>query len=254
MIAVLGALRDELRGIHKQLHLEETPGQHTWRSFRANYANKEILLVHTGIGREKAEAATEFILRHYPVTTLISLGFAGALAEGLEAGDLVLCQSLLETAGSAACHSDPELVATAAETAEETAVRLISGSSVTAGWLVTNADAKAALGSAFSAQAVDMEGYWIARIALARQVAFLAVRAISDTLNQSLPPLDQFFGINGEWLQKDALRFFLTSPKDLAKLPRIYMNARRARKSLTRFFCACIPKLQGGQSKKHSLR
>jgi hypothetical protein len=150
---------------------------------------------------------------------------------------------LLSTCDSETCESDPELIAIAASGLQERAARFITGSTITADHLVKAASDKAALGSAFRAHIVEMESYWIAKSASARKVPFLAVRAVSDTLDQSLPPLDRFIGPSGELRQTEALRHFAGNPGDLAKLPQIFTYARRARESLARFFRVYIPKL-----------
>lgn len=134
MIALLAAMREEIIGVQKRMVVEETLARHGWRLFRGEYGKKEILLVQTGIGGEKAEAA-------------------------------------------------------------------------------------------------------------ARQIPFLAVRAISDTLTQSLPQFDRFSNLRGAQLWREAIRHFLARPGELAQVPWVYRNALQARKSLTCFLDAFVPRL-----------
>jgi hypothetical protein len=104
-------------------------------------------------------------------------------------------------------------------------------------------EAKSALSKAFQADVVDMESYWIGRIASAREVPFLAVRAISDTLRDSLLPFSRFIDMNGKLLQQRAILYFLSHPQHLSKLFALSRSARRARKNLTAFLDYLIVKL-----------
>ncbi len=246
MIALLAAMREELIGVQKRMVVKETLVQHGWRLFRGEYKKKEILLVQTGVGREKAEVATDFVLERYPISTLISFGFAGALSPTLRVGDVVLCLKLHcksnQNAGSldASAHS---LLPLATQAAQETALCLHMGDNVTVDELVTQPEEKQTLGQTFRALTVDMESYWVARAVSARQIPFWGVRAISDTLTQSLPNFDRFSNLSGLQLWKEALLHFLARPRELAKVPRVYRNALQARKSLTCFLDAFVPRL-----------
>ena len=79
MLAIVGALKEEMVDLQRRMSLEQTFAWWRCRIYRGNYAKRDVLLLQTGTGKERAEIATRFILEHYPVTALISLGFAGAL-------------------------------------------------------------------------------------------------------------------------------------------------------------------------------
>jgi adenosylhomocysteine nucleosidase len=246
VIALLAAMREEIIGVQKRMIVEATLVQPGWRLFRGEYGKKEVLLVQTGIGKEKAEAAAEFVLERYPISRLISFGFAGGLSPILRVGDVVLCLKLHCKSNSDAGSldgPDHSLLSLAVQVARERAIRLHLGDNVTVDALVTQPEDKQVLGETFNAMAVDMESYWVARAASARQIPFLAVRAISDTLTQSLPRFDQFSTLGGARLWKEAILHFLTRPGELAQVPRVYRNGLRARKSLTCFLDALVPRL-----------
>ncbi|HEX2924489.1 MAG TPA: hypothetical protein VHS28_10755 [Chloroflexota bacterium] len=104
-------------------------------------------------------------------------------------------------------------------------------------------DEKDAVGKSFGAVAVDMESYWVAAISKDRRVPFLAVRAISDQLGQSLPRVDRFVGEEGQLLWMGAAMHFATHPVDLLKLPSLYRGASSAAGSLTGFLIDLVPRL-----------
>jgi len=246
MLALLGALKEDISDLRKGIALKES---YTWQNchiYAGNYRGKSVVLAQTGMGRERAESATEFILGRYPVTALISFGFAGALKENLQIGDVVLCSTLYSNNGAAKgnpCSSDSSLISLSLQALQGTVTRLSQGKSVTVAQAASSPDAKLALCQTFDADIVDMESYWIGKIASAREVPFLAIRAISDTLQDSLLPFDRFIDMNGKLLRQRAIAYFLSHPQHLVKLLSLSHSARRARKNLTAFLDYLIVKL-----------
>lgn len=249
IIAVLGAIREEMIDLRKQMAIEETITVQGCQIYKGKYRDKDVLLLQTGPGKERVERAAKFILERYPVTALLSLGFAGALTEELKIGDVILCPVLYcgsqqlhgESKSGSPCYSDANLFLLAAQARCET-FRLFQGSAVTVEGPVSEPEVKKALGKALSAKAVDMESYWIARVALAKNVPFLAVRAVSDTVEDSHLPFDQFWD-SGTWRWQRVVLYFLARPQQLTKLLCLHRNARRARGSLTAFMDCFMAKL-----------
>jgi adenosylhomocysteine nucleosidase len=250
MIALLGALREEVSGLRKQMGLVEVLAQPTCRLYRGEYRGGDVLLVQTGMGRQRAEAATELILERYAVDTLVSLGFAGALTEELEVGDAVICATLHCAPGPVqnstqhiAFSSDDSLLRLAAQVLDDTAMRGRIGCSVTVPQLASSPKARRELGRAFNADIVDMESYWIAQIASAKQIPFVTVRTISDTWQDHLPPFDQMVTAEGRLKWKGLFSYFLRHPQHLAMLYSLSQNARRARGHLTTFSDSFVAQL-----------
>ena len=250
MIAFLGALREEVSGLQRQMGLEEVFAGPTCHLYGGEHRGKDILLAQTGMGRQRAETATELVLERHSVTALISFGFAGALTEELEVGDLLICETLhcapgptLEATGPRSYSSDDGLLRLATGALGGTTPRFRIGSGVTVPHIVRSPEERRELGRAFHADIVDMESYWIARIASDRQIPFVAVRAISDTWQDNLPPFDQMTTSDGGLKWKEASSYFLRRPQHLAKLLTLSHNARRARDSLTACADCLVAKL-----------
>jgi adenosylhomocysteine nucleosidase len=240
MIALLGALEEEVSDLRRQMTLEEIPAIPGCHLSRGEDRGRDVLLAQTGIGRERVEAATKLILERYPVTTLVSLGFAGALVEELEVGDVVICSTvhcatgrIEEATRQRSYCSDDGLLRLATNALEGTTARYHVGSGVTVPRIVSSPAKKQELGQAFQAYIVDMESYWIARIASYKRIPFVAVRAISDARRDNLPPFDQMLTTNGRWQWKKTLSHFLHHPQHLAALPGLSRDVRRARRNLT---------------------
>lgn len=240
MLALLGTLKEEISDLRREMVIREVINQSGCKLYRGKYENRDILLVQTGLGKERAESATKHVLEHYPITTLISLGFAGALADDLNIGDVIICCTLHRAKGWMQQDLNPEpfssdttLVTMIIEALEDARVKFRCGSSVTVPQPVSSPEAKRDLGRACRAEGVDMESYWIARVASAKRVPFMAVRTISDTVRDSLPPFDQILDSDGTWHWNRAVHYFVFHPQHLVKLLALYRNARQARRSLT---------------------
>lgn len=243
MLVLLGALKEEIVDVRRRMVLEETFAQDDCRMYRGKYRSKDILLVQTGMGREKAERATALVLERYPVTALVSLGFARALTEQSKAGDIILCTTLFcenkhaheELESVSSYRSSPDLIYLALRALEGTTARFRQGKSVTVSRPVSDPGDKRALGETFHAEVVEMENYWIAGIASASNVPFMAVRIILDTMQDSLPAFDRILDSNGKWRWHGAVPYFVSRPQHLISLFVLYRKARQARRSLTAF-------------------
>ncbi len=242
MIALLGAVWNEVSDLVGDTFFEKSVSWHGLRLWQGEYAGQKVLLVQTGMGKERAESAAGFILKNYPVQTALSFGFGGALAPHLTIADLIFCQSLHDASAAhpgPAYDSDRDLIALAARVAERQGLHAEIGDGLTVDHLVCLPEEKQALEQKFSAQVVDMESYWVARC-MAERCRFLALRSISDTSIESLPPFDRFVGSQGEWLWKEMAAYLLARPQRLAGIPPIFFHTRQARKSLTHFLRAFL--------------
>ncbi len=250
MLALLGAMEEEVAGLRKRLAIKEEIREQSGIVYHGDYRGKDILLVRTGIGGTRAGAAARLVLERFPVTALVSFGFAGGIAGGLRCGDTVIATTL-HTAGKPdspqrpAFHSSAEMVAVALQAAEKTGVKLRQGKCLTVNRVVCTPQEKQKLGADFRTDIVEMESYWIARTAIEKQVPFLAVRTLSDTVNDYLPPFDRMVTGEGRLLLGGALLYFAAHPWELFTLLRFQRHARLAGRRLDSFLDAFITTWNG---------
>jgi adenosylhomocysteine nucleosidase len=242
MLAILGAFGQEIVDLRRQMVIEEVVARRDCKLYRGKFKNKDALLVKTGMGKERAENATKFILEGYPVTAIISLGFAGGLAPELKIGDVVVCSTLLGSSGLGQEEQmlepfapDANLLALASQGPGDRSISFRLGSGVTVLQLESSTQKLHGLGETFHADIVDMESYWIARIASDRQVPFIAIRSISDTSQHSVQPFDRILTVDGEVLWKKAVLCFLLHPQYLMNTFALFRNTRLAKRNLAAF-------------------
>ena len=138
----------------------------------------------SGVGQEAARNAAQLIIDGHQPHTLISAGFAGALAPHLEHGTGLVPERILDD--NQQCiyplgHSDQSLWP--GENIIDSKTTLITVDSV-----ITSKEKKARLRQETHADLVDMESAAVALVAQNANVQFLAVRVISDTSEETLPP------------------------------------------------------------------
>jgi adenosylhomocysteine nucleosidase len=152
--------------------------EHDGRHYRL-FENGEAALVCAGIGAEAARRATEAIIREVNPVRVISVGFAGALDNSLQVGQVLQPRTVINAADG---------VRTEVGSGEGVLV-----SSAT----VADQEQKIRFGETYGASAVDMEAAAVAQGARARGVEFAVLKAISDAADFSLPAIEGFVADDG---------------------------------------------------------
>jgi adenosylhomocysteine nucleosidase len=126
---------------------------------------RRIVIVESGVGRQRASRATEaLILGHHP-RWIISAGFAGALDDRLKQGDILIADTIVDADGA----------------------QLAIDFKLAVDRVIRDTAEKRELGKRHGALAVDMESMGVARVCSSDKVRFLSVRVIVDTVDRTLP-------------------------------------------------------------------
>jgi adenosylhomocysteine nucleosidase len=122
-----------------------------------------------GVGTERAGQAARALAGTRSVDGLLSIGFCGALCEGLAPGELIL-------GGTTDLAASPELLALAEKTLPHR-----KGAVATVERVLLEVQEKRKVAAETGAVAVDMESAAVARAARERGVPFLAAKVVIDT-------------------------------------------------------------------------
>lgn len=166
-LLIVAALRQELAPFHN----------------RCRNGNRSLI---TGMGAARAHRVVEEWLKRHSCRGIVSTGFAGGIQPGLEAGDLVVAEDVVEADSGE--HFHPTL-----QVSSQIPVR--TGRLVSSRAVAWTRSAKVSLGVRFQALAVDMETAAVARIAESQGVPWMAVRAVLDPMEEHLLSLRIFRGI-----------------------------------------------------------
>jgi len=180
------------------------------------FENRSVIVVCGGIGAEAARRACEAAIAIYHPGGLVSAGFAGALTASQQVGDVVIPEQIVDVRDGSRFN---------AVTGEG---RLVSFSEI------ASQEQKASLAKAYEAKAVDMEAASVARSAQIHGVGFMAVKAISDEVHETLPDMRPFIEGNGEFRVGRLVTFAAVRPWLWPRLFMLARNSAKASKALCR--------------------
>lgn len=201
-VGIIGAMDSELSLLlaSVQQHRKETVYGLMFHT--GILSGQRIVLVKAGIGKVHAARCAQLLIDHYHPDAIINTGIAGGLAPGLQLGDIVVADGLLQHdfdvsafghAKGYLCTGEDDSAPTIFRTDRQLSDALANvarivlckekvhtGLIATGDQFISGRERKAALSSAFHASAAEMEGGAIAQVAVLSGVPFAVIRAISD--------------------------------------------------------------------------
>jgi adenosylhomocysteine nucleosidase len=256
MITAIAALENELAGIRRHMKMTDSFNVGGALVEDGRLSGQDCLLVRSGMGKQRAEQAVHYVLKRYQPAAILSLGYCGALAATLRVGDLVVCSPLTALltmpsrlgpatpVGTLEC--DDALVQQALHVtlppsrelpsqSRQSQMQPVGCGCLTLPSVANDPRLKKWLTVNFTSAVVDMESFWIGTLAEQAGVPFLTVRSVSDSLTQSLPPLDGLVDDFGHVRMGPMSRYLLSHPLGVSQLARLGLQAQRAQNSLTHF-------------------
>ena len=209
------------------------------RAFQANALSKEVRVGVSGMGAEKAKRAVESLFSNPTGQELLLVcGFAGGLKDGLAVGSIILVESVLSSeAPYAALNIDDPIL----KIREGWGVKSVTGSLVSVPSVLTSSEEKRACAERTGAIAVDMETFSAVKTAQALGVRCLAIRVITDGVNDALPlDFNAFSNAQGEPDRGKIIAHVLLHPRKVPALIRLGGRSSKAAKNLSSFLCALI--------------
>jgi adenosylhomocysteine nucleosidase len=245
LYAIVTALREEL-----SLYLKTGGFRRSTQSngvgIYESPSRPDVVVLEGGVGKENAERATRYALDRYRPEFIISAGFAGAVAPGLDAGRLFLCDRLVAMDGPPALWSEADshpirnvdegLVEVLAGNAERAGRSVDYSGCMTVSTFISGAGLKSWIGRNFQVQVVDMESYWVCGVASERGVPAAVVRSVLDSAEQDLPYFVSCEARDrspNRWAR--ALRHLASRPQDAPGLFRLRSQAKVANESISTF-------------------
>ncbi len=193
-----------------------------------------MLVLETGIGPERTQAALDWLLGNpllgnvpYRPRLVLSAGFSGALDGDRKVGDIVLATEVADTAGETIPTTWPGQLP-----AGEWRPPLYRGRVLTAARLVSTPQEKRTLGRQHGAVAVDMETATVARMCRRAEIPFGCLRAISDDWRTPLSPALVDCLAGGRVSPLRLLKLLVRSPGTIAELARLARQTRTAAEQL----------------------
>jgi len=237
VILIFCAFGAELQPLRALVRAKKTLGIDGLEGCYGTIGTTGIALAASGIGMRRAQASARRALEEIRGVDLILLtGVAGALANNLEIGDLVMADRLMTRDGD---NEQParsievprdhfEAYSSALDAAR---IRHARGGLLTVRHpLITHAQKRLA-GEHTGAIAVDMETAAIALEAVARGIPFVAMRTIMDTVEHDLAGAG-LADENGNVRPLKAAATLVRNPAMVAGVVRLMRNLRQATRSM----------------------
>ena len=222
MIAVTFALPAESSGFLRRLHNRSRSDRNGVATIGGKIDNRPIEIFHTGVGEKVCRQRIAKVFQNRQLDCLISAGFAGALNDQLNVGDLLLAQNF----STAELSKARSLLAN---------LPIHVANLLTVPSMIDSNEERNKIARATGAAAVDMETEFIARACAEHGVPLLSLRAISDTPRQPFPaPAHVLFNVERQRTSAMGLVLYLCKhPTRLRGLIRFASQISRAREALT---------------------
>ncbi len=231
MIAVTFALPAESSEFLRRLDNKLCTGRNAIRIIRGTLDDREIEVLHTGVGEKVCRERVEKFLKNQQFEFLISAGFAGALNDQLHPGDLLLARNF----------STVDLT----ERQSFSSLPIHQADLLTLPALIDSSKERNEIARSTGAAAVDMETEFIARACAERGIPLLSLRVITDTPREPFPaPPKVLFDIERQRTHLPKLaRFLLAHPNKIPRLIEFARRIARARKILANALVEIVKKL-----------
>jgi len=213
MIAVTFALPTESSDFLRHLRNQSRTDRSGIRTIRGTIDDRAVEVLHTGVGEKVCRQRVAEFLQDQQFDLLISSGFAGALNDRLQIGDLLLAKNFSTVELSEVGSSFSRLPIHEADL-------------LTVRALIDSNDERNKIAHTSGAAAVDMETEFIARACAEHGIPLLSLRVITDTPREPFPaPPNVLFDIEQQQTRFLTLAtFFLARPN---RVPQLIQFARR---------------------------
>jgi nucleoside phosphorylase len=232
MIAVTFALQAESSEFLRRLRTKSRADRNGITTIRGKIGDREVEVLHTGVGEKVCRQRLGKFLEDQQFALLISTGFAGALNDELQIGDVLLAINFSTIGLNEKSTSFPSLPIRTADL-------------LTVPTLIDSSDERTEIARTSGAAAVDMETEFIARACAAHGVPLLSLRVVTDTPRELFPaPAHVLFDIAKQRTDLWKLaRFFLAHPNRIPSLVQFASRIANARKILATTLIAILREL-----------
>ena len=236
-IGLIAALKQEIAPFLRQVGQYERFRLDKFTAYSFRLPDLQGVLVHSGVGLERAMAASRALIAAARPNVLVSFGVAGSPRPGLQVGDVVIARAacLLENATQVDSYLPLAQLSTPVRQAVSDALRprlarLLSGVILTTHGL----QELPPLPAQFVNPLLDMETAGIAQVAFGCSIPLLGLRAVSDSVEQPLPfDLAMFYDQQQKLLLGRLVAAMLRHPGRLAQAIRVNQNVKLACENLS---------------------
>lgn len=209
-LGIIGAMQEEVDTLIKMLDDKKCEKINDLEFFIGMYSNTQLIVVRCGVGKVNSAMCTQLLIDKFNPDAIINIGVAGAVADEVNIGDIVLSTHLVEhdfdctTFGyeksviprmkSSEFVADENLLNIARKSQNNLKdISFFEGVIASGDIFVSSRQIKDELLKRYNAMCVEMEGASIAHICTLNNMPFLVIRAMSDKADGHAPDnFDEF--------------------------------------------------------------
>jgi adenosylhomocysteine nucleosidase len=245
-VAILYALPDEARYFNDDYEalriVGEDPSGRAERDTGLPPLERRLgYVLCAGVGGQNAARNSRLLFQSgLSVCAVVVAGFAGGLADGMDVGSVVVADRVSDTLSQQDYYAGVELLR-AASGVQLPDVLVYRGLLATTGSVLVHAAEKQEFARKTGAIAVDMESAAVAGAATEYGVPWLAVRVITDGVNDDLPlDFNALANPDGSVNRGRIVASTLLHPWKIPALLRLGMRSSRAARNLAAFLHALL--------------
>jgi adenosylhomocysteine nucleosidase len=235
LICIIAAMKEEVSLIKGRMEISDRPSFGHAKGFLGTWLGRQILVVQSGVGKNRARNVLAKALDAYSPNLVISCGFAGGLNKDLKLGDVLIADTVIDSTKKSNKILDSTEVIKAKEMSNGFAFGIYNGPLITSDEAVCAPKKKKELGEQNSALGVDMETSALLEVTSQRSIPLVSIRVISDTVDQELANFSPCFDENGNVSKMKAGWYILTNPSLIPMAMSLKSQMPVAVKNMTEF-------------------
>jgi adenosylhomocysteine nucleosidase len=215
-IAIIAALPGELKQLVKSGWRNAPTTHRHAKKWTTTFGEDQGIAVCAGMGGDSARRAFAEAERDGAIDMVLSIGWAGALIEGVCAGKCYIPSAVID-----------------AQTGER--FQLAAGKRkliLVSTAHVAQEPEKRRLAETYGAAMVDMESAAVVRMAQMRSIPVCCIKGISDDVGDPLPDFNPFIGTDGQMRMGAFLGHVATRPRHWSSLARLGRTSSAASNAL----------------------
>jgi adenosylhomocysteine nucleosidase len=244
-ISFIAALKQEIRPFLRRVGARRKGAAEGFTTWRFDLFGRECLLILSGVGLMRATRAVHALFSATRPRLVVSFGIAGAPQNDLCVGDVIAAHTVRSLSrGSPGRSQDLLLLSEPAREAAARALRPLGARFLPGTALTTPGVQPVDLAGLFLEHPVlEMETAGIAQACSRRGVPVLALRGVSDSVDQPLPfDLEACLDSDQNLRVARLLAGLVRDPSLFARLNRLRRNAARAAENCTVAMLAALEK------------
>ena len=214
-IGIIVAMEEEIRCLKEAMTIEKTENIYSSSYYQGQLSGQEVVLVQSGIGKVNATISAAVLIDRFEVSSVINTGSAGAVADNLKVGDIVLGEALVyhdadltafgygkgQMSGMPATYrADDQLLTLAQKVVEKQGQKIYCGLIASGDQFVNDSGAVAKIKENFpTCLSLEMESAAIGQTCYVMDRPCLVIRSISDTADHDAGmTFDEFVVLAGQ--------------------------------------------------------